>query len=304
MSEQSNAPTPDSTIDEEISQEQTAQAQPTQPVQPQTPSSSPKKFKLKIDGQELEEEFDPSNEAELVKRLQLAKVSQKRMAEAAEYKKNLEEAETLVANFLEQLKADPLAVLKNEEFGIDLKSVYERLMKEEQERASKTPEQLELEKYRAEVERLQKEKEEIENEKKRQEQERQNAEAAEQLERSVTEAIEKGELPKSKYITAKMMDLAHIAYSNGINIPIAELIPVAKKMYMDDMKDMLGKLPDDVVEEILTQDRIKTIRGKRIAELRKNSIPTVKVEDTGKKENKNTEAQREKTSDFFKKLGV
>ena len=41
-----------------------------------------KKFKLKVDGEEFEEELDLSNEAELVKRLQLAKAAEKRITQA------------------------------------------------------------------------------------------------------------------------------------------------------------------------------------------------------------------------------
>lgn len=44
---------------------------PTEEVAPTEKVETKRKFKLKVDGAEIEEEFDPSNEEELVKRLQL-----------------------------------------------------------------------------------------------------------------------------------------------------------------------------------------------------------------------------------------
>lgn len=299
MSENSNENSP---VDNATVEKQESQQDPAQTSEPQ---SSVKKFKLKVDGQELEDEIDLSNEAELVKRLQLAKVAHKRMDEAAQYKKNYEEAENIVSSFLEQLKTNPLEILKNGEFGVDLDSIREALVKEAEERAKKSPEQLELEKYRAEVERLQREREEAEASRQQQEVERLNAEAANELASAVEKAVESGDLPKSKYITAKMMDLASIAWGHGIDVPIMELIPVAKKMYLEDMKDMLGRLPDEMVESLVTGERIANIRKKKIAELRKSqAAKPIKTEDTGAGSGQKTEEKKLTTSEFFRNLGV
>lgn len=299
MSENSNENAP---VDNNT--EQKVESQP-QTEQTSEPTSSVKKFKLKVDGQELEDEIDLSNEAELVKRLQLAKVAHKRMNEAAEYKKNYEEAENIVSSFLEQLKTNPLEILKNGEFGVDLDSIREALVKEAEERAKKSPEQLELEKYRAEVERLQREREDAEAARQQEEVERLNAEAASELASAVEKAVESGDLPKSKYITAKMMDLASIAWGHGIDVPIMELIPVAKKMYLEDMKDMLGRLPDEMVESLVTGERIANIRKKKIAELRKTQgAKPIKTEDVGANSGQKTEEKKITTSEFFRNLGV
>lgn len=48
-----------------------------------------KKFKLKVDGEEIEEEIDLADEARLVKELQLARAAKKRMAEAQDEKRKL-----------------------------------------------------------------------------------------------------------------------------------------------------------------------------------------------------------------------
>ena len=47
-----------------------------------------KKLKIKVDGKELERELDLSNEAELIKMLQMSEMSGKRAQEAAELRKN------------------------------------------------------------------------------------------------------------------------------------------------------------------------------------------------------------------------
>lgn len=48
-----------------------------------------KKFQLKVDGEDIEEEVDFSDEEGMKSRLQLARAAKKRMAEAREEKKKL-----------------------------------------------------------------------------------------------------------------------------------------------------------------------------------------------------------------------
>ena len=87
-----------------------------------------KKFKLKVDGQELEEELDLNDEETLKRHLQMSKAAQKRMSEAAKARR---EAEEIVGMF----KGDLKSVLKQaDKFG-------------------KTPEQIrgEIESYFAEI---------------------------------------------------------------------------------------------------------------------------------------------------------
>ena len=114
------------------------------------------------------------------------------------------------------------------------------------------------------------------------------------------EAIEIGELPKSNYITQKMADLAYIAFTNGIDIDMKELIPIVKKQYIDDMRDMLSKLPDDLVEDLISRDRVKKIRTNYLSSMKKQQLNAVKVADTGSKKVESKPVERQKASDFFK----
>jgi hypothetical protein len=71
------------------------------------------------------------------------------------------------------------------------------------------------------------------------------------------------------------------------------------------MKEMLGKLPDDLVEELVTPDRVKGIRNKRIQSVKaKNAQSQVKIQDTGAKPKPQEDNKKRLYSkDFFKNLG-
>jgi hypothetical protein len=54
-------------------------------------------------------------------------------------------------------------------------------------------------------------------------------------------------------------------------------------MYTRDVKEMMGLLGDDDVEELVSADRIKAIRNKRIQTARSKVSNATKIVDTGAK---------------------
>lgn len=106
-----------------------------------------RKIKLKIDGEESEEEIDLSNDDELRKHLQMSKVAQKRMSEKAQLEKEIRE-------FVDLLKKDPRRVLTDPSIGVDLKQLAASIIEEEINQAKKSPEQIEKEKIEAELKAL------------------------------------------------------------------------------------------------------------------------------------------------------
>lgn len=268
-------------------------------VQKNVEASTRKKFKLKVDGEEIEDEIDLANEQEIVKRLQLAKAAQKRMQEAAQYRKQIEESEQEISEFLEQLKQNPLAVLKHPELGLDLRQVVESFLEEEVERSKMTPEQIELEEAKAKLRALEEEKEALETQRREEYMERLRVEKAAEIEKELIEALDTGDLPQSDYIMNKMVDLASIAYDNGIEISMKELLPIVRDSYLRDARQIFGKLPDELIEDIVSKDRIRNIRNKQLQALKNQQKPAVKVVDTGKKiESK--EEKKQSAKDFFK----
>lgn len=268
-------------------------------VQKQAETSSKRKFKLKVDGEEVEDEIDLTNEQEIVKRLQLAKAAQKRMQEAAQYRKQIEESEQDISEFLEQLKQNPLAVLKHPDLGLDLRQVVESFLEEEVERSKMTPEQIELEEAKARLRALEEEKEALETQRREEYMERLRVEKAAEIEKELIEALDDGDLPQSDYIMNKMVDLASIAYDNGIEISMKELLPIVRDSYLRDARQIFGKLPDELIEDIVSKDRIRNIRNKQLQTLKNQQKPTVKVVDTGKK-SETKEEKKQSAKDFFK----
>jgi hypothetical protein len=268
-------------------------------IQKQAEVSSKKKYKLKVDGEEIEDEIDLANEQEIVKRLQLAKAAQKRMQEAAQYRKQIEETEQDLSEFLEQLKQNPLAVLKHPDLGLDLRQVVESFLEEEVERSKKSPEQIELEEAKARLRALEEEKESLETQRREEYMERLRVEKATEIEKELIEALDAGDLPQSDYIMNKMVDLASIAYDNGIEISMKELLPIVRDSYLKDARQIFGKLPDELIEDIVSKDRIRNIRNKQLQTLKNQQKPGVKVVDTGKK-TESKEEKKQSAKDFFK----
>lgn len=127
------------------------------------------KFRLKVDGEEIEEELD---EHELTIRLQKGLAADKRFREAAQRTREINE-------LIEKAKSDPDAFLKH--LGLDPIEYAERKLERELERAQMTPEQVELEEAR---QRLQ-EYEQRERQLKEEQERRQWAEYEKQIQAEV-----------------------------------------------------------------------------------------------------------------------
>ena len=96
-----------------------------------------RKFKIKVDGEELEEEIDLSDEEAIIRKLQLAAVAQKRMQEKALYEKKYGQLDKDIRSFFEILKNNPREILEDPNLNIDLKQLAEQILNEEIEEAQK-----------------------------------------------------------------------------------------------------------------------------------------------------------------------
>lgn len=101
-----------------------------------------RKYKLKVDGQEIEAELDDDD---IVRELQLARAAQKRMREAAQVR---QESQRLTA----ALKAGDLAALAEQ--GLDVAPLVERHLLEQAQRALLTPEQIRVQELERENAKL------------------------------------------------------------------------------------------------------------------------------------------------------
>jgi hypothetical protein len=266
-------------------------------------------FLLKVNGKEIKEKVNLRDKDRITKALQMEKAAQQAFQERAITAKQLEEIQSDVSEFLEQFTTNPVSVIMNPEFNLSKeqkRALAEAILREDLEQSQKTPEELELEETKRKYEELLAEKAALEEARRDAERERLEQEAAIELENEIVNAIEVGQLPRSTYITKKLADLAYIAYSNGIDLPIADLIPFVKAQYKKDIAEMLGILSDEEVEMLVSKERIRQIRNKQIQSVKpKEGAPKapLKTEDTGKSTKENKEPAKMKASDFFRSLG-
>lgn len=287
----------------------------TQPSTEQTQQPTPaeakqllKEYKLKVNGKELVEKVDLSDDSRIAKALQMEKAAQEAFQQRAITAKQLEEIQADLNDFFSELVNNPLSVIMNPDLNLSKeqkRALAEAIMQESMEEAAKTPEQLEAEKFKKEYEKLLKEKQDLEEQRRAEEKDRIERAAAIELETQIADAIDKGNLPKSKYISKKLADLAYIAYANGIDIPMDSLIPFVKETYIKDMKEMMGSLPDELIEDLVTKDRIRNIRNKQIQSVKSSQEvkQPLKTQDVGEIKRTTEAPVKLKAKDFFAKLG-
>lgn len=255
-----------------------------------------KKFKLKVDGKEIEEEIDLSDEEGLTKRFQLGKAAQKRMQEATELKKAAEE-------FIDMLRTNPRRVLSDPNISVDLKKLAQEIINEEIENASKSPEQLEKEKLQKELEELREKYKKDEEERKKNSFERLQAEQEEKIQNDIEGALKTSNLPKTPYTVRKMAEMMMLALQNNIDLSPKDLVPLLRKQMSTDIKDLFSASGDEVLEELLGKDNISRLRKRTVAKVKEQQVAqtanSVKQTGTeGKSEKK--EPQRMSIKDFLK----
>src|SRR5512138_624677 len=104
-----------------------ADGQPETQKKEETPAQ--KKYRLKVDGEEIE-----VDETELTRGYSRAKAANKKFEEAASMRKDMQ-------SLLTQLKNDPLSVLTNPALGVDFKRIAEDFLIEQLRQEQMTPEQ-------------------------------------------------------------------------------------------------------------------------------------------------------------------
>lgn len=235
-----------------------------------------KKFKLKVDGEEFEEEIDMNDEKEIVKRLQLAKVASKRMSEKANLEKGLEQ-------FIDLIRKDPMKVLSHPDIGVDVKKFAQEIMDRDLEEQKKSPEQKEKEKLEAELKEL---REKYENDKKAKEQEefaRLQAEQEEKLTNDIQSALSAEKLPASPRAVKYMAEYMAMALEQGIDVTAAQVAPLVKQKMVEDYKELLKLAPDEVLEQFIDKDLESRLQKKRVAAIKKVPETTNAVKEIGKK---------------------
>jgi hypothetical protein len=261
-----------------------------------------RKLKLKVDGQELEEElpFDLDDNPEAVeymtRQLQLSKAAQKRMAESSQLQKE-------VKYFLEELRKNPKKVLADPSIGIDVKQLAAQIIEEEIANAQKSPEQLEKERLENELKSLQEEREREREEAREKEFSRLQEMEYERYDTLISKAIETSDLPKSPYVVKKIADYMLLGLNEGIDVSPEDVLPLVRDEIQNDLREMFAVMPDEVIEKIVGKDVFNRVRKKNVAKAKSAPQPVKSaIKDTGvasKASASSSDAQKKTFRDFF-----
>lgn len=219
-------------------------------------------LKLKIDGQEYNEELPfemedtPQNRDYMSKQLQMSKVAQKRMGEKAQLEKE-------VTQFIELMKKDPRKALNN--FGVDVKKLAAEVVEEEIANSSKSPEQLQIEQYQRELAEIKEKQKQEQEDYTKKEFERAQEQAYISYENQMSEALEGSELPKSPYVVKKMADYMLLGVQNGIDVTARDVLPLVQEEIINDIKAMAQAMPAETLEKLFGGDIMKKIRKSNVA---------------------------------------
>lgn len=256
-----------------------------------------KKLKIKVDGQEFDEDLDWNDEEGLKRHLQKSKAFDKRLKEFSGYKSQVEQA-------FEMLKNDPEAFL--EQFGLDVDGLAEKRLAKKIEEMKKSPEQIEAEKMRKELEDYKKKEKELQERAQKAELERMKNEQAAQIENDISEALEdtKSILPKrNPAVMQRIAQTMLFAMQRGfVDVTAKDVIPLVEKQYREEVSQLLGSSSDEVLEMFASKERLNNYRKSKVS-ARKATPPVPQkpqISDTGAKRVEKTEEKpKYKMNDLF-----
>lgn len=224
-----------------------------------------KKYQLKIDGRTEDFEIDLNNEEEVKKHLQMSRAAQSKMQQSAEMRKATEE-------FIQLLKTNPRRVLTDPNIGVDLKKLAQEIINEEIENASKSPEQLQIEKYQKELQEIKDKQKKDEEARKASEQTRLVKEHEEKIQSGIEQALKTSDLPKTPYTVRKMAEMMIIALNNNIELSPNDIVPLIRKQMIADYKELTSAASDDILEELIGKDNLSRVRKRTVAKVKAQPV--------------------------------
>lgn len=250
----------------DVNQEPKGEQQ-AQPQDAPKPDGSKRKYKLKVDGQEFEEEIDLSDEEAIKRHLQMSKAAQKRMSEAAKARREAEQ-------FIHTLKTNPRKVLTDPNLGVDFRKLAEEYLAEQLEAEMLTPEQRRL----REVEAKLREREEQDKARAEEEQAKQleqlRAQYAQDYDKTISEALQTEGLPKTPKTVKRMAELMYKNLDMGLELEPKQLVSIVREDYINEIKELFSSADGETLLKLLGDDVAKKIRKTDLARLKTKPLET------------------------------
>jgi len=230
-----------------------------------------KKLKLKVDGQELEEElpFEIDDNPEMVeylkRNLQLAKMAQKRAHSYAELEKE-------VVDFIQELKTNPRKALSDPNVGIDVKELAKSIIEEELENMKKTPEQIEKERLEAELKAMKEEREKEKETLRQRELEMLEQKEFERYDALIDKALTDTKLPRTPYVVRKIADNFLVALDADIDPDPVSVANLVKDEMLKEMRELVGSMPEEMIEEFFGKEILGRLRKRRVQQAKNPAV--------------------------------
>lgn len=261
-----------------------------------------KQLKYKYNGREFTENLpyeipDTPEAIEYTRnQIQLSKMAHQKAQESAAIQKDL-------IAFIDDLKAGGARAkkaLKDPAIDMDLKKLAAEIIEEEIENSKKSPEQLELEKYRQELKDLKEKQEKEAKDREQTEQERMTEKFAEEYDIQITAALEGNKIPKSPAAIKKIISYMELAVEAGKDVTINDIIPVIRDELQSDFREHVAALPDDGLEEFMGKELVDRLRKKAVAKVKNPASKNPAVQAAAKAPSTGTESK--KTEEPVKKM--
>ena len=272
----------------EVGSEDTPQVNPT--------DYRSQKHKVKIEGREQEIAYD-----ELVKGYQLEKTAQKRLQEAAEYRKQVQSDLDKMSRYerlMEEMTTNPELLWQvAEQLGHNPKALAARLVEREYELAKMTPEQRKLRHYeememqqKAAQEKAQRAQEEAEA---KQYHDYACQQYAQTIDAEVGEILSTGQQISRREFERALEHIQRHLHVNGKPMPFKQAFSYARREIEDERRDLLQTLdPDQIPKEVRER-----LRKAELARLKKFPQTGVNRGEPSMKPSQKVEAK-----DFFDSL--
>ncbi len=235
--------------------------EPKAPAAPEPPAK--RKYKMKVDGQELEEEL---SDDEISVRLQKERASDKRFQEAAALKQKF-------GDVVKWIKENPFEALKDPVFGLDLDklaeerlaSKYKQIVEDEQ----LTPEQKKEREYQKKIDAAEARAQKLENDAQTRAQEEINQKVYKETEDLFGQVLEQEGVEKSYETMYHLASIAKMLHANGMpldpKILAAELRGRLDNSRTGLEKSVRGGLKGDKLLTYLGDDTVKEVLRAAVA---------------------------------------
>lgn len=256
-----------------------------------------KQLKLKFNGKESVEELpfeiDEDQQDWYVRQLQKAKLADHKANEYSQLERE-------VGAFIKELRTNPKKALANPAIGLDIKELAASILQEEIERSQKSPEQLRAEEAEAKLQELMSEREREKYELEQKQLEMLTEREYERYDNLMSSAIESSDLPKSPYVVKKMTEYMMMAIENGIDVEPKDVIPMIREEIHDDIRQMFGQMPAEIIEQIIGKDTLGKLKSRRVAAAKPPVPVKSAVKDVAQSTETKKETQKKQTMrDFF-----